>query len=361
MSTPLVSIVIDNFNYARFLPDAIDSALRQTWPAVEVVVADDGSTDGSPEVIAGYGDRVRAVLKENGGQASAFNAGFDATSGDIVVFLDSDDVLHPDFAERAVRAFERSPEAAVVQFRMRTVDAGLVPLGPTVPPEYVTLASGRVGDRVRSWTAGSNFAPNGAAAFPRRTLETLFPLAEEELWQGADFFMLRGAALLGPVAAVDETAVDYRSHGSNDSNLAELDLAGVRRALDRQLRYGRLLGDLAERLGGPPVLDPLRAPDPLFLTQRIVSRRLAPQEHPVAGDTTPRLALAGIRAVSAREDLRRPLKLMHAGWFALMALAPRPLARRLATRLMLPLSRLRPDGEGRRSLPARLLERMLRR
>jgi len=70
-----VSIIIDNYNYGRFLGEAIDSALAQTYPHVEVIVVDDGSTDNSREVIAKYGDRIIPVLKENGGQASAFNAG----------------------------------------------------------------------------------------------------------------------------------------------------------------------------------------------------------------------------------------------------------------------------------------------
>ena len=72
---PLVSIVIDNFNYARFVGAAIDSALAQSYAPVEVVVVDDGSTDHSREVISSYADRVSAIFKPNGGHASAFNAG----------------------------------------------------------------------------------------------------------------------------------------------------------------------------------------------------------------------------------------------------------------------------------------------
>src|SRR3954449_8708213 len=100
-----VAVVVNNFNYERFLSTAIESALAQTHPDVEVVVVDDGSTDGSREVIAGYGDRVRAVYKENGGQASAFNAAFAACTGDVVIFLDADDALLPQTAARAAAAF----------------------------------------------------------------------------------------------------------------------------------------------------------------------------------------------------------------------------------------------------------------
>src|SRR5258708_31462520 len=87
---PLVSIVINNYNYARFLSKAIDSALAQTYRNVEVIVVDDGSTHNSVQIIRAYGDRVVPVLKENGDHGSAFNAGFARSQGDPVWFLHAD-------------------------------------------------------------------------------------------------------------------------------------------------------------------------------------------------------------------------------------------------------------------------------
>ncbi|MGL5878790.1 MAG: glycosyltransferase family 2 protein, partial [Xenococcaceae cyanobacterium] len=95
---PLVSILINNYNYGKFLPEAIDSALAQTYDRCETIVVDDGSTDNSQEIIASYGDRIVPIFKTNGGQASAFNAGFAASSGDIICFLDADDVFLPEKA-----------------------------------------------------------------------------------------------------------------------------------------------------------------------------------------------------------------------------------------------------------------------
>jgi glycosyltransferase involved in cell wall biosynthesis len=79
MDSPLVSIIVDNYNYGRFLCDSIGSALAQEYSNVEVVVVDDRSTDNSAEVIRSYGQRIRTIFKPNGGHASAFNAGFKAS------------------------------------------------------------------------------------------------------------------------------------------------------------------------------------------------------------------------------------------------------------------------------------------
>ena len=109
-SPPLVSIIINNYNYEAFLAQAIESALAQTYAPVEVVVVDDGSADNSRAVIeryaAQYKGRVIPVLKENGGQASALNAGVLASQGDIICFLDADDIYLPEKVAETVAAFE---------------------------------------------------------------------------------------------------------------------------------------------------------------------------------------------------------------------------------------------------------------
>jgi glycosyltransferase involved in cell wall biosynthesis len=109
-SVPLVSILINNYNYERFLSEAISSALDQTYATYEVIIVDDGSTDNSLSVIETYGDRIKLVAKQNGGQASAFNAGFEASNGDVICFLDADDLFLPDKLARVVKIFNENPD-----------------------------------------------------------------------------------------------------------------------------------------------------------------------------------------------------------------------------------------------------------
>src|SRR5947199_8414115 len=83
------------YNYARYLREAIDSALGQTCAPLEVIVVDDGSTDETPEVLSSYGDRIRVIRQQNQGVAVARNAGIAAAGGDYLAFLDSDDIWYP--------------------------------------------------------------------------------------------------------------------------------------------------------------------------------------------------------------------------------------------------------------------------
>jgi glycosyltransferase involved in cell wall biosynthesis len=108
---PFVSILINNYNYGRFLDEAIRSALGQSYMNREVVVVDDGSTDDSLQIAQSFGDRIRLVAKQNAGQASAFNAGFAASRGEIICLLDADDVFLSGKVERIVKVFQQNPES----------------------------------------------------------------------------------------------------------------------------------------------------------------------------------------------------------------------------------------------------------
>jgi len=120
MIRPAISVVVINHNYAEYLGEAIDSALAQTYP-VQILVVDDGSTDTSRTIIDGYGGRVRSLFKNNGGNSSVINAAVPATSGDVVMFLDADDLLHPEAAAAVADAWQEG--CSKVQFRLSLIDA----------------------------------------------------------------------------------------------------------------------------------------------------------------------------------------------------------------------------------------------
>src|SRR5688572_30244041 len=104
----LVTVVIPCYNHGRYLGEAIDSVLRQTWAQVEIIVVDDGSTDDTAQVAGRY-DRVRYVHQANSGLAAARNAGARAGSGGHFVFLDADDRLTPAAIESGMRCFKMNP------------------------------------------------------------------------------------------------------------------------------------------------------------------------------------------------------------------------------------------------------------
>src|SRR5438309_4900890 len=99
---PLVSVVVPNYNYGRYVREAVDSVLGQTYPAVEVIVVDDGSSDDSLSVLQSYGSKIKLVVQPNGGVHKARNRGIEESKGEFVAFLDADDVWEPTKLERQV-------------------------------------------------------------------------------------------------------------------------------------------------------------------------------------------------------------------------------------------------------------------
>lgn len=128
----LVSIIIPTYNRAGLVGTAIESALAQTYPATEVVVVDDGSTDETPAVLAGFGGRIRTIRTANRGCAAARNAGIAAARGDYLAFVDSDDAAPPDKLALQAPILDRSSEVGFVY-------GPSVAFGPELPSDQVLL------------------------------------------------------------------------------------------------------------------------------------------------------------------------------------------------------------------------------
>jgi Glycosyl transferase family 2 len=223
-----VSIVVNNYNYGRFLPEAINSALEQTYPHTEVVVVDDGSTDESREVIGRYAGKVVAVLKGNGGQASAFNAGFAACRGDVVLFLDADDLLLPTAAERALQAF-RSPDVVKVHWPLWVIDEQGRRTGAVHPD--APLPEGRLLDAVlRTGPASYLSPPTSGNAWSREFLEEVVPVRDSGDKHGADAYLFTLAPLYGAFRTVADPLGCYRLHPACYSGIG-----GLRFQMERDL------------------------------------------------------------------------------------------------------------------------------
>ncbi len=215
---PLTSIVVNNYNYGRFLKEAVDSALNQTYPNTEVIVVDDGSTDNSREIIAGYGDRIIPVLKENGGQSSAFNAAFRVSRGDVIIFLDADDTLLPGAVEQAVKLFR---EAGIVKahWPLRVIEASGEGTGRVMPAEK--LPEGDFRELVVRYGPDKYLhPPTSGNAFARKFLEKVFPMPEMEKQfklgdANGDAHLSALALLFGHIGQISEPQGCYRIHGKN--------------------------------------------------------------------------------------------------------------------------------------------------
>ncbi len=216
---PLVSIIINNYNYSRFLREAIDSALNQTYPHVEVIAVDDGSTDGSQEIISSYGNRIIPVLKENGGQASAINTGFAACRGDIIFFLDSDDVFYAnkvkEISDVLLTKMVNNP-CVMVYHLLECVDKNGASLGCRIPETLYNLPA-----NLYQYACQYKFVPYAAAptsgiALSRELATRIFPIPEKEVRTSADDFLVRAALVIVEVYGVDCVFYEYRLHGVNN-------------------------------------------------------------------------------------------------------------------------------------------------
>ena len=138
MADPLVSVIIPAYNRERYLSQAIESVLAQSYRPIEIIVVDDGSTDNTAQTIIKY-DNVRYLWQQNQGVASARNKGISAACGEIIAFLDSDDVWPQDRLTLAVRHLHKFPESGyVLGKQIMFVEPGAV-APPWVKPEWLAV------------------------------------------------------------------------------------------------------------------------------------------------------------------------------------------------------------------------------
>ncbi len=330
---PLVTICIRNYNYGRFLGEAIESSLDQTYGKVEVVVVDDGSTDESRDVLSAYEDRVRTILQPNRGQFSAAVAGLEASSGAYVMFQDSDDRLHAGTVARVVKAFERNPGAGRVQWRLSVITADGGSTSRTVPRRGWVMPDGDLAEHVlrrRTYV----WPPTSGNAYPRPALDLVLRcLGPEHGFDDVDLPLAEATPLIGPVVNLLGTGGDYRWHGGNFSGLIRRDpVLYLHERIDEVVRVQAMLVRLGDALGRHVDKDPRDALDWAFAGYRLSSLRLDRARHPLLGDRVLNVAAHGIRSVAGQPDYSLRARAKRVAWFVATALAPSSYAERLVAR-----------------------------
>jgi glycosyltransferase involved in cell wall biosynthesis len=321
---PLISVIIPNYNYDAYVGAAIDSALSLDWPHVEVIVIDDGSTDGSRTILAGYGIRIKAILQENSGQLVACNKGFAVSRGDIVIFLDSDDVLDASLARELAAVW--TPRVSKVQVQMRTINARGESTG-SIFPQYPILPTP---EQIRRWAARSSAyptPPGSGNAYSRWFLESIFPL-HDTCGTANDSYSLAAAPFLGDVLTIAKPLVSYRVHGRNQGALLQLDV----RQFQRQMTRARLRRQYACRVArsvGLDIREDAVDRSLTYLAYRISSLKLARKTHPVANDTAMRCLVDLTSASFVPQGVGVKARLSIVVWGCAVCVLPPAFASRL--------------------------------
>ena len=234
---PLVSVVIPCYNQAQFLREAIEGVLAQTHPRIELVVVDDGSSDNTVDVVAHY-PRVRCVRQENRGVAEARNAGFRATSGQYVLFIDADDRLTPKAVEAHLRCFAEHPQARFVVGDVQTIVGDESYRGSLDRPVVVSAPwhispANMEAHQYRHLLEVDHIANTIAVMFQRSAFETVggfktyFSPAE-------DYELLLRTARVFPSAHHRTIVAYYRRHGANTTRQGVIMLRAMRRVMRSQ-------------------------------------------------------------------------------------------------------------------------------
>ena len=220
--TALISVIIPSYNTSAYIREAIDSVLAQDCPDLDLIVVDDGSTDGTVDVVRSYGERLRLLTQRNEGAAAARNAGLAAASGEYIAFLDSDDVWLPGKLAAQIRHLEANPQVGIVYSRWKTwkpESDGTFPsaLSVAMPGETVRTdeAPGVVPER-SGWLYNrllfSSLLHTITVVARRSLVEAVGPF-DTELKRGQDYDYWIRASRVSEIHQLDRVMALYRLHG----------------------------------------------------------------------------------------------------------------------------------------------------
>jgi len=319
------SIVIINYNYARFLRQAIESALVQTYEDTEVVVIDDGSTDNSWEVIQSYGDLIMPVLKKNAGQSSCYSRWLADCSGDLVLFLDADDYLHPHCLSEVVGSWKQGCVKA--HFYLDVVDESGASLRAVVPSGR--LATGTDPLKMMRLFGAYCSPPASGNIYSRDFLAKVLPMENEtQLWRGgADAVTIFAAPYFGTIAAVPRSLGFYRRHADAAGGVVSrfqlaMSLEKLEKEHEKDLirdRSWRLAARLTET---PKLLEPSRLKRRMCYL-RLTGTGLDPADNPI------NLLVRGVLSSLRWDAYSWSQKIAIIGWFLGTAILPLKIVQKL--------------------------------
>lgn len=220
---PLVSILVPNYNYAKYIGETLESALCQTYSNFEVIVCDDGSKDNSCEVIEAYvqkDSRIKLIRKQNGGVATALNTAYQESKGQIICILDADDIWLDNKLEAILEVFRAEPQCGFAVHNVIQIDGQGNLIKPT--PMLGNLPSGWKGQfALENGGFVYNIPPASALCLRREITEVLFPL-NEAFVRNADSLIFRFAPFITSMGSTQKVLSKFRLHGSNTTSQAVL-------------------------------------------------------------------------------------------------------------------------------------------
>lgn len=226
--TPRVSVLVNTYNHERFIAQAIQSVLDQGFPAnqMEIIVVNDGSTDGTSHALQPFLPRIRYIRKENGGQVSAFNVGVAEVRGEIVAFLDGDDWWAKGKLKTVVDVFEREAAVTAVGHGFTRVHEQTRTQEACIPAEAYRLSFENPA-AARFAYSGRPFLSTSKLAVRRKVLEVAGRLPDNLIFFDVPVQMF--AMALGQALILDQTLCFYRLHGENLYEMRHPDPTNLRR------------------------------------------------------------------------------------------------------------------------------------
>jgi GT2 family glycosyltransferase len=247
LARSFVSVLIDTYNHERFIEQAVVSVLEQDFPNSEreIIVVDDGSTDRTPEIIKKFEPRVRLLRKENGGQASAFNAGIPECKGEIVAFLDGDDWWVPNKLTLVVQSMAGNPSVGIVGH-------GIINVQRDGREQVETLREGfhfqtSTIEGARMFRRRGAFLGTSRMTIRAELLRRIGPVPEAIEVQ-ADEYLFTLAAVLAGAQVLPEALTYYRMHEANSFQLAGHNPEKLRRKQKSLAMFASSLSDQLEKL-----------------------------------------------------------------------------------------------------------------